>query len=88
MFRFKGIPSFQPLLLPMIQMDDKLYLDFNSKYFTDDIPFSVYIIKALALLVGVKTPTMNSILLWYRKQTGKEYFLEDRNFGKDIDETA
>lgn len=86
--KFHSIPSFQPLLLPMIQMDDKFYPNFNSRYFTEDIPFGVCIMKALAVLVGVKTPTMDSILSWYREQTGKEYFLEDDNFGKDIDETA
>lgn len=37
---------------------------------------------------GCKDTDDGSILSWYREQTGKEYFLEDGNFGKDIDETA
>ena len=86
--KFHSIPSFQPLLLPMIKTDKGYIPDFTSRYYTEDIPHGVCIIKALALIADVKTPTIDLILDWYRHVTGKEYFGQNGKFGKDICETS
>lgn len=86
--KFHSIPSFYPLTLPMTHTEEGYFPDFNSRFFTEDIPFGVCIIKALALLADVPTPTADQILAWYRYETGKEYFCEDGSYGKDIKETA
>lgn len=86
--KFHTIPSFHNLLLPMKNVNGGFVPDFSSRFYTEDIPNGVCIIKALALLVGVETPTIDYILDWYYRMTGKEYFLKDGSFGKDIMETA
>ena len=86
--KFHNIPSFQSLLLPMIKTEKGYIPDFTSRYYTEDIPFGVCILKALALIAGVKTPTIDMILDWYHRMTEKEYFCTDGRFGKDILETA
>ena len=72
----------------MIKTDKGFKPDFSSRFFTEDMPCGVSIIKALALLVDVKTPTIDKILSWYEKMTGIQYFKEDGTFGKDIAETT
>ena len=62
--------------------------DFSSRFYTEDIPNGVCIIKALSQFVGVETPTIDYVLDWYFRMTGKEYFQKDGSFGKDIMETA
>lgn len=86
--KFHQIPSFYPLTLPMVKEEGGYRPDFSSRFYTEDIPFGVCIIKALALLAGVETPTVDRILDWYYKMTGKQYFKEDNTYGKDIAETA
>lgn len=86
--KFKSIPSFWDLTLPMIKTDKGFKPDFSSRFFTEDMPCGVSIIKALALLVNVQTPTIDKILAWYEKMTGIQYFKEDGTFGKDIAETT
>ncbi len=86
--KFHSIPSFQPLTLPMIHDDEGFIPDFGSRFYTEDIPFGVCILKGLALIAKVKTPVIDSILDWYERMTGKQYFLKDGSFGKDINETA
>lgn len=86
--KFRGIPSFQPLTLPMVKEPGGYRPDFSSRYFTEDIPFGLCVIKGLGLLAGVKTPAMDVILDWYFKMTGKKYFDADESYGKDIKETA
>ena len=56
--------------------------DFSSRFYTEDIPNGVCIIKALSQFVGVETPTIDYVLDWYFRMTGKEYFQKDGSFGK------
>lgn len=86
--KFHLIPSFYPLVLPMKKMDGGFVPDFTSRFYTEDIPFGVCILKALAKIAEVDTPVIDYILRWYRDMTGKEYFNENGDFGKDINETA
>ncbi len=86
--KFHSIPSFYPLTLPMIKEEKGFRPDFSSRFYTEDFPFGVCIIKALALLADVETPTIDTILEWYTRMTGKQYFVNSNEYGKDIDETA
>lgn len=86
--KFHSIPSYYPLTLPMIREAGGYRPDFSSRFYTEDMPFGVSIIKGLGLLAGVGTPTIDIILDWYFQMTGKRYFETDGSFGKDIEETA
>lgn len=86
--KFHSIPSFHDLTLPMKPVEGGFVPDFSSRFYTQDIPDGVCVLKGLALMVGVETPTIDTILDWYRRMTGKEYFLSNGEFGKDIAETA
>lgn len=86
--KFHSIPSFQPLTLPMKKVEGGFVPDFTSRFYIEDIPNGVCIIKALGLLVNVNTPTIDRVLDWYYRMTGKEYFKNDGAYGKDISETG
>jgi hypothetical protein len=86
--KFHSIPSFWSLTLPMVRTEEGFVPDFSSRFYTEDIPFGVCILKGLSLLADVETPTIDLILDWYHKMTGKEYFKKNGLFGKDIGETA
>ena len=65
--KFHSIPSFRPLTLPMIKEKDGYIPDFSSRFYTEDIPFGVCIIKALSIFAGVQTPVIDEIFQfrWY-----------------------
>ncbi|MCQ2454865.1 MAG: NAD/NADP octopine/nopaline dehydrogenase family protein [Clostridia bacterium] len=86
--KFHSIPSFHDLVLPMKQIDNGFLPDFSSRFYTEDIPYGVCTLKALGLIAKVQTPTIDTILEWYYRMTGKKYFNSDGSFGADIDETA
>ena len=86
--KFHSIPSFHMLTLPMKKTDNGFVPDFNSRFYTEDIPNGVCILKALALLTGTEVPVIDMILDWYRRMTGKEYLSKDGTYGKDIQEAA
>lgn len=86
--KFHSIPSFYNLKLPMNKVEDGYVPDFSSRFFTEDIPNGVCIIKALAIMMDMKTPVIDEILEWYQRMTGKEYFKANNEYGKDIQETG
>ena len=62
--------------------------DFNNKYFTEDIPFGLIIIKYYAELNNVPTPHIDQLLSWAQQVMNKEYIVDGRLVGKDICNTA
>ena len=60
---FKGIPA------PMLKTDNGFIPDVTNRYFSEDIPFGLQIIKNLAVQASLKTPTIDKILEWYNDLT-------------------
>lgn len=82
--KIKTIPSHQGLTSPMKKEENGYVPDFSSRYFIEDIPFGLCILKGFAVICKVDTPYMDRILMWYQKQTGKEYLVDGKLEGKDI----
>lgn len=55
---FMGIPS------PMKKVEGGFVPDFQSRYFTEDFPYGLQLIKNLAQQQGVLTPTIDQVLKW------------------------
>lgn len=81
--KIKTIPSHQGLTSPMKKEEKGYVPDFSSRYFIEDIPFGLCILKGFAQICKVDTPYMDRILIWYQEQTGKEYLVDGRLDGKD-----
>lgn len=86
--KFHSIPSFRDLTLPMKKVEEGFIPDFSSRFFTEDIPFGVCLMKGLAQIVGVDTPAFDEVLEWYRRMTGKCYYFPDGSYGPDAEEAA
>ena len=75
---FKGIPT------PMLQTADGFVPDFQSRYFTEDIPYGLLIIKGVAEITSTATPAIDTILTWAQEMMHKEYLIGTKLDGKDI----
>lgn len=70
------ICSLKPLhgmKVPMKKSANGFVPDFTDRYFTEDIPYGMLIIKILATYLQVDTPMIDSILLWAQQFMGEEY---------------
>ena len=86
--KIRSIKAFKGLKAPMIQKDNTFIPDFNNRYFTEDFPYGLVILKSIAENVGVATPTIDKILLWGQRMMNKEYLKNSLLIGKDIQSTA
>lgn len=64
--KIRSIPSFRSILSPMKELDGKWVPDFDSRYFTEDIPFGTKVIQDYARNVGVSTPTIDRFVDFMR----------------------
>ena len=82
--KIQSINAFEGIFTPMKQMNNGYIPDFSSRYFLEDIPFGLLIIKSIAEILNVPTPTIDKILLWGQEMIGKQYMLAGRLNGKDL----
>lgn len=76
--------AYQGLVHPMKRLETGFVPDFDYRYITEDIPFGIVILKGIAILVGVATPTMDELINWAQKILGKEYLVDSKLKGKDV----
>ncbi len=86
--KIKSIRSFQGIGSPMKEQNGKYYVDLSSRYFTEDFPYGLCILRGFAEIAGVKTPHMDQILSWYESISGVNYFNQNKFCGKDLSDTA
>ena len=72
---------------PMVAVEGGFIPDFESRYFTEDIPHGLCVFRGLADLLDVDIPVVDEVLAWAQGLMGKEYLKDGRLQGKDIAET-
>lgn len=84
--QIRTAPGFQGIDSPMIKYNNGYIPNVNSRYFTEDIQFGLCIIKAFAELCNIETPTVDKIVMWGQNLLNKQYIVDGKLKGKDIDE--
>ena len=80
--------AYQGLKHPVKKSDDGKYLpDFTYRYMTEDIPYGLVVIRGIAEIVGVETPNIDKVLLWSQEKMGKEYLVNSKIQGKDVEKS-
>lgn len=80
--------AYQGLKHPMKETDDHSFVpDFAHRYLTEDVPYGLVVIRGIAEIVQVDTPTIDKLLLWAQEKLGKEYLVGSKLQGKDVTST-
>jgi len=74
----------QARLAPMNEVaPGKFMPNFTYRYLSEDVPFGLVVTKGLGNIAGVRTPTIDEVILWAQAVTGKEYLRNGRLNGMD-----
>jgi predicted dinucleotide-binding enzyme len=77
--------GYQNLLAPMVKSSDgRLAPDFNYRYLTEDIPRGQCVLKGVAQIAGVATPTIDRLIRWAGSVMGKEYVTAEGRLNADM----
>ena len=87
--KIRSIAAFKGLYAPMLPIEGGRFIpDFGNRYFTEDFPFGILLIKSFTQKNGIHTPTIDSIIEWEQRCVGKEYVRNGELTGKNLNETA
>lgn len=86
--KIRSIEAFQKIKCPLMPITGKSRLDISSRYFQEDVPFGLVVLKSLAELVAVSTPNMDEILRVLQTLMNKEYIVNAKLDGADIEESG
>lgn len=87
--KISTITSLKNIESPLKKCDDGYVIDKDSRYFSEDFPFGLCILRGFAEITQIETPTMDKVLQWYQGLFGVKYFDENGVFdGKDLDKSG
>ena len=86
--KMQSIKSLQNITSPMSLRGENYIPDFNSRYFLEDFPYGLCILRGFIEVAGLSAPYMDKILKWYCQITGKQYYFDGKFKGADLAETA
>lgn len=83
--KIHSIKSFKKVESPMVECENgKFKIDFSSRYFQEDFPYGLCIIKSLGIICGVDMPYIDKIIRWYEGISGVDYFGDGSWNGVDL----
>lgn len=62
--KLNSIEAFKTILAPMTRTEGGWVPDFKSRYFTEDFPYGLQLVKDLAFKQHIETPTIDRVLEW------------------------
>lgn len=86
--KLRSLPALKNIPCPMVHMDGGYALNLSSRYFIEDFPYGLCILKGFAVACGVSVPHMDLILRWYESMAGVQYFIGDSFCGSDLQNTG
>lgn len=82
--KIRSIKSFKGILTPSVKVDKGFIPDVSNRYFSADFPYGLILIKAFAIICGVNTERIDSIIDWYQNLVDKKYIdLNNNTFTDD-----
>eukprot|EP00921_Rhytidocystis_pertsovi_P003129 GHVQ01005210.1.p1 GENE.GHVQ01005210.1~~GHVQ01005210.1.p1 ORF type:complete len:443 (+),score=29.76 GHVQ01005210.1:202-1530(+) len=85
---FTKNPAYKGYRCPLTQSPSGWEPNFGDRYYLEDIPLGLCVIKGVADLVDVETPTVDRLICWAQGQMNKEYIKDGKLQGKDVKETT
>ncbi len=79
--------SYAGLLAPTKPVDGGFVPDFNSRYLSEDIPFSLAVTRGIAELANLDTPVIDRVIEWAQARLNKQYLRHGKLQGRDLAET-
>jgi len=81
--------AYATIRTPLKQVDNGFTVDVDHRFFQEDVPYGLVILRDLADLVDVRTPYIDEILRWCQQLMNKEYLTNEGKLnGRNMAETG
>lgn len=59
-------------------------IDYKARYLSEDVPFGLVVLRGIAELAGVKTPTIDEVIIWAQKHLERQYLISGKLSGSNL----
>jgi hypothetical protein len=82
---FNSNGAYAGLRLPVRDAGNGRYaIDFQARYLSEDVPYGLVVVRGIAELAGVPTPTIDAVIRWAQDRLGRRYLDGDSLCGADV----
>lgn len=86
---FKTASMYRKSKFAMINISPTLRkINTEHRHFIDDIPYGLIVLKNISNELDIKTPYIDELIYWNQKLMNKEYLINNKLSGKNINETG
>lgn len=82
--KMRSLPFLKDFAPMALNKGGRYIPDLSTRYFTEDFPFGLCIIKSFCEICRVTTPFIDKVLSWYEKLMSVSYSADGRFVGKDL----
>lgn len=76
--KISSIEAFKKIKAPMNKVDGGYVPDFSSRYFIEDIPYGLLLIKYISQIQEIQTPNIDKVIYWCQKVMAKSYIKDGK----------
>ncbi|TRX66232.1 NAD/NADP octopine/nopaline dehydrogenase family protein [Carboxylicivirga sp. M1479] len=81
--KIKSIQAFKGIMSPMVHNGTYWDANYKSRYFTEDIPYGLSLIKSLAIIFNISTPIIDKVIYWTQSQLNLQLLTNNGELGDD-----
>mmetsp|Transcript_8691 Transcript_8691/g.7644 ORF Transcript_8691/g.7644 Transcript_8691/m.7644 type:complete len:324 (-) Transcript_8691:160-1131(-) len=85
---FRTNQGYRTAAFPLVPVDGGVHLNIKTRFFDEDIPYGLCILKDIAGLVNVQTPAIDKMIEWHQKFMNKQYIINGKLNKKLLKETG
>lgn len=82
--KIRNKPGFKSIGSPVKEVENGFMVDFDSRYFGEDLPYGLCLLKAFGDILEVELPLVTEIIKWYEKETGSKYIVNGKIEGEEL----
>lgn len=80
--------AYAGLRLPTRPVEPNTFvIDYQTRYLAEDVPYGLVVLRGIAQLVGVDTPTIDDVITWAQAHLGHQYLVNGALSGADLNKT-
>ena len=79
--------AYTGLRAPVLRCGDGYAPAFDSRYLSEDVPYGLLVTRGVAELAGAETPALDRVITWAQEKLGRQYLVDGRVAGSDLDGT-
>ncbi len=82
--------AYTGLRLPVRPTHDasaRFVVNFSARYLSEDVPYGLIVLKAIAELADVTTPNLDRVVGWSQERLGRSYLIDSQLCGADLKDT-